>query len=187
MRWPPAPGERRGERGREGDRKRQKDGPMQSRREGEVKARAGGETEIQRQQNKAPKNQGREKRKENQGPKHSELWTNDPARGGARGPQGLEGRTQRLQGPQLGCRWGCWWLQGQATEFGYLGSAGWTGVPSPATVGLAGPRGRGVGGGGEQATAAARSPGRALGTCTPSMPRQHGNRRGVAAQLRASA
>lgn len=159
---------------------------MQSRREGEVKAGGGRETETQRQPNKAPKNQGREKGKENQGPKHRQLWTNDPARGGARGPQGPEGRTRRLTGSPT-CVWvGCWWLQGQATEFGYLGGAGWADVPSPATVGLAGPRGRGVGGG-EQATAAARSPGRALGTCTPSMPRQHGNRRGVAAQLRASA
>lgn len=120
---------------------------MQSRREGEVKAGGGRETETQRQPNKAPKNQGREKGKENQGPKHRQLWTNDPARGGARGPQGPEGRTRRLTGSPT-CVWvGCWWLQGQATEFGYLGGAGWADVPSPATVGLAGPRGRGVGGG----------------------------------------
>lgn len=73
------------------------------------------------------------------------------------------------------------------------------GCPHPADVfgnpeARAPPVGRGwawrVPGEGERGrgrAAAARSPGRALGTCTPSMPRQHGNRRGVAAQLRASA
>lgn len=74
-----------------------------------------------------------------------------PGERGRSRPLGSRGKNPEADRvPNLGMGWGCWWLRGQAVESGYLGGAGWAGVPSPATVGLAGPRGGGGWGAGSR-------------------------------------
>lgn len=91
---------RREERG-EGERGRPREAERRT-REGEVKAGGGRETEIQRQQNKDPKNQGREKGKE-PGPQAQRAMDKRPGERGRSRPPGSRGKNPEADRvPNLG-------------------------------------------------------------------------------------